>query len=302
MLFLSRRLLDRTINAVGDAFEEVSMWGLKFIGNDDSRPPIPKPNESPDYTAQLQKIDPRKPVGIFIFAVDHKGKAGLFGDFAVNVSRNNFIDEVRKNYGDNFVVLDITAGFSNNEKQAAARQLEDFVKQFNQAMGDTNPTVHIVANHHQEQYDDNTLAKALAGLAGSRKRALILACGPDSKAYSTMPNFDFVIIPRPDGQFLAPDIDPYPSPGYRYVIGWMRNAPDAAAIREKFDSWFNWENTGSTARDWIAQKYYYGLRAPYLPPVVIDYTKEQPDRVEPLVPINTPALTSLRASPTAERR
>lgn len=257
--------------------EVVTIAVLKLIGNDDSRPPIPKPGEFPDYTAQFQKLDPSKPVGIFIFAVDHKGAPGLFGDFAVNVSRNNFIAEMRKHYGQNVIIVDNPAGFGTELRQVAHNHLENFVTQFNAHFVNQAPQVHVVANHHQSQYDDAFFADQLARVRGTNKRALMLSCGPKSAPYRNMLGFDAIVIPRPDGQILGPELDIYPSPAYRYVIGWMRNEPSAEAIQKRFDSWFDFDHIGSATRDWLVQKATHvgslamGINIPasYQPPMVL---------------------------------
>lgn len=253
-------------------FSRIGIGVLELLGNDVSRSPVPKPNEPVDYTEKLNRLDPSKPIGVYIFTVDHKSPG--WSDATVNVSRNNYIDEMREHYGENFIVVDNPAGFTHELHPAAQVHLHDFVKQFNEALGDKRPVVHIVANHHQNQYDDSTLAQELIGLQGSNKRALILSCGPESKAYEKMPGFDYVIIPRPDGQFLGPELDYKGTPAYRYVFGWMRNEPNADAIKARFASWTDFDHLGSEARDRAVQAVVwaagYTQELKYLPPVVHD--------------------------------
>jgi len=116
-----------------------------------------------------------------------------------------------------------------------------------------------------------------------------------------MPDFDFVIIPRPDGQVLAPELDPHASPAYRYVIGWMKNAQDVQEIKERFDGW-DIDHVGSTMRDWLAQKAYYGLSAPYKPPVILGPEELAPQTSGQLPSPKTPASPAVSTDSTPERR
>jgi hypothetical protein len=209
-----------------------------FHANDFSRPPVPDPNVPRDYNPDLDKLDPSKPIGVFIFNVDHtKNTVQNLTTPAVHASRNNYIEKMREHYGDNVVVID----------NPGKGHLTQFANDFNAKFGASKPELHFVANHHQDTYDDAKLASFLASFESKSKRALILSCGPVSSAYENS-GCDYVAIPRPDGQLLGPEVDLKISPAYRDAIGWLHDCPDGASIQAKFNE-NNVENTVHAIRD-----------------------------------------------------
>ncbi|GEM_PF-4803997 len=267
-------------------YERWAISALKLLGNDDTRPPLPTADSPADYKPALRQLDTSKPLGIYIFSVDHQNPG--ISDAVVNISRNNFIAEMREHYGENFIVVDIPAGRSPQQRQASQTHLDNFAAQFNEIFRYSRPITHFIINHHQNQYDDRALAKTLSTISGSDKRALILSCGADSSAYKNLPDFNMIVIPRPDGQLLGPELDPRGSPAYRYTIEWIRNAPNATAMREHFANWWDFDHIGSQTRDYLYEKL-FGITGDYLPPIILDSTKLQQQSTGLLSPDPTPA-------------
>ncbi len=162
--------------------------------------------------------------------------------------------------------------------------LHEFSKQFNAKFAQSNPQVHIaIVSHHGNhiyadnyfEYSDKQFAKFLESIAGE-KRAVIFACGPDSKEYH-IKGFDYVIIPSPDGSTQAIDsLSPKFLPAYAEAIDWMRESGDPAVIRNDFDqvSIANKETNEITGAifDKILSSYYTHVPIPedtYHLPVVV---------------------------------
>jgi len=231
--------------------------GYFFATNDFSRPALPDPEKPQDFTAQINKLDPEKPVGVFIFNVKHND---ITNELLVNPSRNNYKEEMQKHYGDNMVVID----------NPSMSHLKQFSEQFNAKFADKDPQVHFMANHHQGTYKDKYFAEFMGSVKGKNKRALVLACGPDSSCYN-IPGFDYVMIPRPDGQILGPQVSLEISPAYKESIGWMRNISDPQEAQKKFSE-SNFSNTLNIARDkavnWGASMAGHNV-SEYQPPLVI---------------------------------
>lgn len=206
-----------TLAAVGGAV------AYFFKVNDFSRPPIPDPAQPQDFNTQFEKLDPKKPIGVFVFNVDHSKRKGMeWTTPGVNASRNNFIEEMQRQYGDNMMVVD-------NPTPAHLKQFSD---EFNTKFGAEKPPVHFVANHHQGTYDDNKLAEFFASIQGSHKRALVISCGPVSKAYEKS-GCDYVMIPAPDGMGNAPELSLEISVGYKKAIEWLAHTSDPEEAKKK---------------------------------------------------------------------
>lgn len=220
------------LGAAGAAVGAVAL-GI-YYSNDATPPPKRDPSKPVDFTVDLKKLDASKPVGVFMFNVhEDAGLPGFGQDIAVKTgmsakwvhsARNNFIEEMRKHYGDNVVVVD----------HASVQDMQIFAQQFNTRFKDEKPVAHFVAYHHQGTYDDKMqLAPFLDSMEAKKKRAVIFACGPDSSAYA-LPNFDYVILPKADGQLLGPEMSLKITPAYRDAIGWMRECDTADQVRAKF--------------------------------------------------------------------
>lgn len=277
---------------------------LESLGNDASRDVAPSLLETIDYTEKLNALNADTPVGVYIFSVNGYNTQDVTN---ANVSRNNFIEEMREEYGNNFITVDVPQRRTSEEVEATYAFVENFVNQFNKRFAGENPVVHVVANHHQNQYNDRFLAQQISALEGTNKRALILACGPNSSEYQALKGFEYVVIPRPDGQLLAPELDSNVSPAYRYVIGWMRDPNvNTKIMKEKLEhagdlSCFAgeaidaitslWKNgneqkidmcdsahIGSKTRDlvvqWIGEKSFE-----YLPPIVLSGVPKNEDEL-----------------------
>ena len=63
-----------------------------FKVNDFSRPPIPAADKPQNFDESLSKLDPAKPIGVFLFNVYH----GNFTDYGVNASRNNYKEKMQE--------------------------------------------------------------------------------------------------------------------------------------------------------------------------------------------------------------
>ena len=200
-----------------------------FTGDqNDFSPPTPRNHSVPaDYKDIFDKIDPSKPIGVFLFHVP-ADKDSTIDQMIVYASRNNFIREMEKSYGkDNLIVLD---DMTNAE-------LDDFSKQFNDKFRKNKQQVHFLANHHQGakyHYTDEELAKFLESIEWVHKRAIILSCGPESKKYHNLRGFDYVLIPRPDENTIFAEISTGISPAYRYTIPWMKDVSNPQGIEKKF--------------------------------------------------------------------
>jgi hypothetical protein len=216
--------------------KSIVQWGLTlaaiggviayfFKANDFSRPPIPDPNIPRDYSKDLEKLDPSKPIGVFIFNVDHSKRKDWmkYTTPGVNASRNNYAEKMREYYGDNMVFID----------NPGPGHLTQFSKDFNAKFGAQKPEVHFAANHHQGTYDDTKFAEFLASFETKNKRALILSCGPVSKAYEKS-GCEYVMIPAPDGLGLGPELSLEISPAYREAIGWLATVSDPEEAKKKF--------------------------------------------------------------------
>jgi len=187
----------------------------------------PAPQHPPkDFSNDLAKLDPTRPVGVFMYHITPQETAPVIASIephVINAVHNNFKERMQKHYGDNFVVI-------NN---ATPEELMDFSQQFNNRFAGAKPEVHFVANHHQDDYDDRQLAAFLQSVDAKSKRALIMSCGPDSKAYD-VPGFDYIILPRADGQKMGPDISLKFGPAYVDAIEWMKQSNDPKFIQQKF--------------------------------------------------------------------
>jgi hypothetical protein len=198
-----------------------------FTKNDFSRPPIPEPEKPQDYSKNLDKLDPKRPIGILVFNVHSNDSWG--SKLTVNTSRNNFIEKMHKHYGDNVVVIDCPSDL----------HFSTFSKQFNERFSAQNPEVHFVGSHHtnhplsKDTYNKK-LADFITSIQAGKKRANILSCGPESKLFEKT-GCEYIIIPRPDGEILGPEFDLEFSPAYRDSIGWMAENSDPEAIRKKFN-------------------------------------------------------------------
>lgn len=211
-----------------------------FHVNDFSRPPIPEADKPQDFTTDIAKLDPKKPIGIFAFNVHSDEAWG--SKLTVNTSRNNFIEKMQEHYGDNLLVLDCPSKL----------HFENCSKQFNEHFAGTKPVVHFLASHHTPHYDkkdpyNNELAKFIKSIDAKEKRATILSCGPAAEIYKDV-GCEYVIIPRANGEILGPEIDLEFSPAYRETIGWMAEISDPEVIRKKLTE-NNIENIVHSLRD-----------------------------------------------------
>lgn len=236
--------------------------GYIFKANDFSRPPIPNPEKPQDYTKDLEKLDPKRPMGILVFNVHSNDSWD--SKLTVNTSRNNFIEKMHQHYGDNVVVMDCPSD----------SHFKDFSKQFNERFSASKPEVHFVGSHHTAVHNDTynkKLADFITSIEAGKKRATILSCGPESKLFEKT-GCEYVIIPRPDGEILGPEFDLKISPAYRDAIGWMAENSDPEAIKKKFNE-TNLDNMLHGVRDrlaTVAKDIYLGepIEA-HKPPIVV---------------------------------
>ena len=68
-----------------------------FKVNDTSRPPVPNPEKPHDFSKEIGKLDPKKPIGIFVY--NEKYSEGIGMKLTGNTARNNLIEEMQKYYG-----------------------------------------------------------------------------------------------------------------------------------------------------------------------------------------------------------
>lgn len=260
-----------------------------FAVNDFSRPPIPDPATPRDYSKDLEKLDPSKPIGVFVFNVDHSKHDGWikYTTFGVNAARNNYKEEMEKYYGSNMVFID----------NPGPGHISQFVRDFNAKFGARKPEVHFVANHHQNTYDDNKLAEAIASFQTSSTRALIFSCGPVSKAYEKA-GIDYVIIPAPDGMGLGPELSLEFTPAYRNAIGVLATTSDPEEVRKKFAE----RNFYNMAQEWMHGRSINSTISgepptggQYNTPIVVEPPKDGPtpqaglpSKPQPAQSVNTP--------------
>ena len=226
-------------------------------------------DEQHDYSKTLEGIDSKKPIGIFLFNI---GK-GWQNRYIGNAEFENTKEEMVKNYGDNLIVL----------TDSSMDNLKEFSKQFNTKFGQQKPEVHFLADHHQGTYKDTEFASFLSSIEASNKRAIILSCGPASKEYH-LKGFDYVAIPRPDGNILGISIPKiFPSGkfimSYSDTISTMRETSNPEVMQKKMDdiskNWFQylddytWNLFFNYATDLNFKK--TRVDEPYKPPLVATY-------------------------------
>jgi hypothetical protein len=158
---------------------------------------------------------------------------GAFIDFEKKISnaaRNNIIERMHESYGKNIVILD----------NPTPQELTDFTHQFNQKFEHNPPKVNFVVTSHygngeyygDHPYTDQILAVFLDSIKGKEKCAVIYACGAKAKEYH-LKNFNYVLIPSPDGNINGAEMSIKALPAYSDAIGWMRESSDAEFIKAK---------------------------------------------------------------------